>query len=763
MNDDVIWFTPTETTEKTPEKASSGEPIPFVEKPDISFPEAAARGISSGVFMNYAPQIAALSEASGFNPSLQLSKDEKDKLYGHGPIETIVGAGRLGLEKIAPETFGTSATERYEKTLKAEKERQAAAREQFPGTSLVSEVGGSMLNPASKLIPVPKGGQTFVQSAKQAAPASGAIGAVQGSGEGETWSEKGMNALKGLLGGSLTGGVVSGVLSKVMPGAALPVTGIPASEVVKAAERLSLTGGQVQVPKIVASENDALLGLTKLAKDIPVVSSPLTRAGQKIEQQIQTKIGDVAQGETRSSAGLAAKEELEKWIGDKSKKIVSDAYDAVDPLIKIPVLQPLDATRKVAQTVQDELNKSQKILGEDPAVTKLMNAVTDPNGLDYQGIKGLRTRIGQMMDDPSEIYKDAAPSLKRLYGALTDDLKAVISKSGGKPALKAFEEANSLTKDISAQREALLKITGQKTTSRSGDQIFDTLIKYAGSKGGTDVPKLLLAKQNLPPDAWETIALGAVDHLATNKTTNAFDPAALFRQYNQLSTQGKEALFGGVGEPLRQALDDLATIGSRIDRISALSAQQGSPEKKLATAAELFSFVFNPIKTTAGITAGRMFASAMAEPATAQSVKNWANAYSLLGSKPSSATANAFVKATQNLSTEVGGRRGFPSTENILNSVIGVTEAAKAAAALHKAITDMSPPPTEEGHTPRRGDVFENTRAAGGRTPRATGGAVNLMSLSKAAKKHVTRSTEDLLNESDDTVARALEVANKHI
>ena len=51
----------------------------------------------------------------------------------------------------------------------------------------------------------------------------------------------------------------------------------------------------------------------------------------------------------------------------------------------------------------------------------------------------------------------------------------------------------------------------------------------------------------------------------------------------------------------------------------------------------------------------------------------------------------------------------------------------------------------------------------GNRPTRATGGAVNLMALSKAAKKHVTRSTEDLLNESDDTVARALEVANKHI
>lgn len=49
------------------------------------------------------------------------------------------------------------------------------------------------------------------------------------------------------------------------------------------------------------------------------------------------------------------------------------------------------------------------------------------------------------------------------------------------------------------------------------------------------------------------------------------------------------------------------------------------------------------------------------------------------------------------------------------------------------------------------------------RSGRATGGAVNLMALSKAAKKHVTKVTEPLLNEHDDTVAHALEVANKHI
>lgn len=49
------------------------------------------------------------------------------------------------------------------------------------------------------------------------------------------------------------------------------------------------------------------------------------------------------------------------------------------------------------------------------------------------------------------------------------------------------------------------------------------------------------------------------------------------------------------------------------------------------------------------------------------------------------------------------------------------------------------------------------------RPGRATGGAVNLQALAKAAKNHVTSSTETLLKEHDDTVAKALEVANRHI
>lgn len=69
----------------------------------------------------------------------------------------------------------------------------------------------------------------------------------------------------------------------------------------------------------------------------------------------------------------------------------------------------------------------------------------------------------------------------------------------------------------------------------------------------------------------------------------------------------------------------------------------------------------------------------------------------------------------------------------------------------------VSAAPSLEGQRQQEERLRKNREA------RATGGAVNLMALSKAAKKKVTQVTEPLLNESDDTVAHALEVAGKHI
>ena len=758
-----IPFVPTEAEDETPKGGPVS--IPFKETPEIGLPEAVGRGVRSGFFLNQAPQVAALAEASGMVPELKLP--EGGTRASHGPIEALVGAGRLGLEKLAPGTFGEEAGKRYEERLAFEKARQAAAKEQYPGTSIASDVGGSLLNPITKIIPAPAAGKTFLQNAVAAAKPSAVLGGIQGSGEGDTWTEKAINAAKGVGIGGAAGGVLSGLFGKIMPGPAAPSGTPSAADIVAATERLSSRGAPLQVPKIVASNDPLLETLGGLAKGLPGVGTPLTKSAEKTTEQIGTKIGELSQGQNRLFSGETAKDALTDWIGPRSKKIVSDAYDKVDNLLTNPAMQPLDATRKVAQSVQDEMNKVQKVLGNDPAVNLLMNAITDPNGLSYQGIKGLRTRIGQMLDDPSEIYKDAAPSLRQLYGGLTEDLKTVIEKSGGSRAVKEFEKANALNGEIQRQREALVAITGAKETSKSGDVIFDRLLKMAGSSGNTDIPTLILARNAMTPQEWQSVSRGIIDNLSINKTTNAFDPASLFRQYAKLSNEGKNILFGPASAStygVRHAMDDLATVGTRLDRLKSISSKQDPGTRNLLSAGELIALAFHPIKVITGGMSGRAFSSAMAQPATAQSVANWAKAYAVLGSKPSSDTAKAFVRSTQNLATEIGGKYGLPEKETIINTVVGGAELAKLISTIHGELTDFSTPKDKSDHGGRPNDtVFDTGRSTGGRAGRATGGAVNLMALANAAKKHVTKVTEPLLNESDDTVAHALAVAGKNI
>jgi hypothetical protein len=95
------------------------------------------------------------------------------------------------------------------------------------------------------------------------------------------------------------------------------------------------------------------------------------------------------------------------------------------------------------------------------------------------------------------------------------------------------------------------------------------------------------------------------------------------------------------------------------------------------------------------------------------------------------------------------------------NAPQAITPLAERIAKL--GITSLRPAAIGNSEDPEASPRFLTIPGPGNRTGRATGGAVNLMALSKAAKKHVTQSTEDLLNVDDSTVARALEVANQHI
>lgn len=123
----------------------------------------------------------------------------------------------------------------------------------------------------------------------------------------------------------------------------------------------------------------------------------------------------------------------------------------------------------------------------------------------------------------------------------------------------------------------------------------------------------------------------------------------------------------------------------------------------------------------------------------------------VVGAAPGAVSA---LRASPSVQTMLAGRAppSVPNAYRFPEVRTGLPLAAGAA----PDIAQTAPPVLQSLEEAQR--VSEGERPA-----RATGGAVNLKALAKSAKDHVTSSTEKLLGTDDATVAKALEVANRHI
>lgn len=719
--------------------------------------EAAERGVSGGFLFGYAPQISALNVASGM-----YGKEDITPSYTKvGPVGAIVGAGRLGLEAVAPSVFGNTATKRYAETLATEKAAKESAREQHPGITMASELTGAIANPLTR-VGGPKAGVSTTENIIRGAVPNAVVGGVYGSSEGDTWLDKAYNAAMGALGGSIFGGAFGGVGGKFMkpPAGVGTVPPAPtAAQVADATGRLSATGAAIAMPRVVASESEPLLTASTMVREIPIAGKPLKEAGEKALGQIETKAAELASGESRGLAGSEAKEALENWISKGWSKDVEAAYNKVDDLLTTNKPVSMINTRGMMDAIQIELGKA-RLPVDTPAIKLIQDAATDPTGLTYEGMKILRTKLGEALQNPTEILKGSEPELRRLYGAITKDLRNAVKANGGQDALAAFEEANQLNITSQNAREQLLRITGQKTSSKSAEGVFDTLYRMAGSKAGSDVEKLALAQKTVPPDVWESISRGMIDHMGKSPKTNVFDANALFSNYGRLSDEGKNIIFGPAGSGIRQAMDDLAIVGSRINRLNAIAAPEGGAERKLATAGEIIAAVLHPVKTGMAVGAGRMFANVMSEPATAESVAKWARAYELFASKPSKATANAFGAYTRALAQQIGGRYGLPDQDQIINAIVAGSETAKGINYLYDQAFGNEPSEQKQGP-----HDYPN-EASGGRVGHASGGKVGMTAEGllrdlKRRKVMMANKTEQMLALPDDAVVQALDAAKR--
>lgn len=486
------------------------------------------------------------------------------------------------------------------------------------------------------------------------------------------------NKLAGtIMTGAIPGGIFGAPRGSLGMGAAQPgVASAPVAaaervtpqQVVEAASRLD-----VPVPRYMVDESRTTQGLAAGLQNIPGAGDKIAKAADVTQRSLGTAAERVAEGFGTGSpavAGSYAKDALIDWMTTGSQKVASRVYDAVDNLVDASVTTPLTATAQAVDTILARRAAS-KIPGESAAVKTVSDALATPGGLNYEGIKGLRTFLGEMT--PEELVSQGlrGAEVKQIYGALTTDLRAAALNAGGEKAVTAFDKANRIYQGISERRAALSKVVGAKADA-SPEAVFSRLVAMAGSKSSADIGRLMQARKAMGPESWNEVASAVVNKLGRDPQ-GEFSIKRFLTAYGNLSNEGRSALFQTTGrDNLAQSLADINFVTKQIEEKLLQFYNPSGTAKSLASTGTVLGILHSPIKTLSTIVGGNRMATVLSEPATARAAADWAKSYREAIIAPSAKSSAQAKRAARQLATLITQRTGG-NPETLATQLTGQT------------------------------------------------------------------------------------------
>jgi hypothetical protein len=456
-------------------------------------------------------------------------------------------------------------------------------------------------------------------------------------------TDEGMAASAGrLLGTGMAAGPMG--ISKAAPAA------------LSAAERIG-----VDVPKLIATDSPLTAFTGQVLARAPG-GGPIMKAIDESRGQLKGAVATAAEnagGVTDPAvAGDNFSSAIETSFKPSVKKGISAAYDNLSMLTDPNKLTPLQETKKATATILGRRAES-FIDGQGKAVDTVAEATRQPNGLTFDGIKGLRTHIGEMLDNGVFPEGMSENELRAIYGGLSKDLKASALNTGGQPAVDALERANELNKQVVGWKEGLKKVLGPE--SRSGEGIAGAIIRTASSGASADIETLSKARAAVPKEVWQDIASTAINKLGTSRN-GEWTPAAFATDFRKMSDRGRALLFGSVGTgDVLPHLNDIAEVSQKfIDRGKLANTSGTAGHNALYAAGGAIAGgiaggrLTEPLVAIGSIVGANGVSRLLATKATAASAAKWSNVYNSFALRQSPAAAAALGRATRNLSQTAG-------------------------------------------------------------------------------------------------------------
>lgn len=497
-------------------------------------------------------------------------------------------------------------------------------------------------------------------------------GAGVGLNQADTLAEAPREAAMG-AGSSYLGGKAIGAIGALFPSAAR-------NAVIDAANRLGTT-----IPRFAASSSPLLQRAGQVIQSSPIGSAPVKAAAAESIGGLGEAAADTAGGATVQSGGSAARAGLKNWIGPVSKADVDARYQAVTQAMNPSTLTPLSATSSVAQQIAQ--TRSAAALGDSPAVNLVSDALNRPNGLTFDGIKTLRSNIGEMLDGGQLPAGMSQAELKQVYGSLSSDLERSAYNSGGQQGVAAFQRANQFAAGVAQRREALVGLLGGNPGQASSEGVYAAIQRAAGPKGNLDL--LNQAKQSVLPADWDELARGTVAGMGRDLDGN-FSPARFLSDYGRIGDGAKDTLFGQ-GNQVRQNLDDIQTVSRQWAKLKGYANPSGTGHTVAGVAAleAIPEAVNHPIAALAGALTGKLAGKFLATPAGSGAAANFTKAATAWIANRSPVTRNLVNSAATNVASTAAAQFGAK-----------IDPVALAAMALHERQGDTQEPGTSASTMP---------------------------------------------------------------
>lgn len=455
----------------------------------------------------------------------------------------------------------------------------------------------------------------------------------------------------------------------------------------------------VDLPKAIGTDSPFTRFMGQVSNKMPGGGPMQDRIGTALSQtgDALANAGQMAGGAADSmAAGQGFKTGIEESFKPTIKARVGEAYDAITQHIDPNFSRPLDATQgAIADIVARRVASGEADPGK--AIKTVLGGATRPGGLTFEGVKDLRTRVGEMLDTGIFPEGMSQHELRRVYGSLSDDLKATVEAAGrmramdglsdntknllqrtygspsndmkikledvgGDKAMAAFNKANALNKFAETWKDNLGKVLG---TDRSGEGITSAILRMANNGPTGDLKALTMARAAVSKPAWQDVASTAVSSLGKDRKGD-FSPAIFLNDFAKLSDRGKQLLFGDVGSSnVLSHLNDIATVSKKFVEAGKLANTSGTAGHNAAytmlgggAAGLLHGSLIEPVTALTTVVGNNLMARALSRPASAAAIARWTRAYDGLASSPDPKSLAVFNIAGRNLANTVNGQFG---------------------------------------------------------------------------------------------------------